>query len=156
MSTHRPNVALVLRRADGRILLAERADTEGAWQFPQGGVDAGETMEEALEREMREELCLEPVDYRVVARSGPHRYDFVPPRLKEGYSGQEQTYFLADFLGREETIMADPSTVEFRSLRWVEPADVPLSAVAAMKRPVYRAVLRDFFGVTLPEPDAAG
>ena len=58
MIRYRPNVALILQRADGRILIGERLDVAGAWQFPQGGVDAGESADEALAREMGEELSL--------------------------------------------------------------------------------------------------
>jgi putative (di)nucleoside polyphosphate hydrolase len=67
--------------------------------------------------------------------------------MKAGCGGQEQTYFLADFLGEDRALLVDPSTVEFRAVRWIDPADFPLEAVAPMKQEVYRAVLRDFFGV---------
>jgi putative (di)nucleoside polyphosphate hydrolase len=137
MVRYRPNVAIILRRADGCILVGERSDVAGAWQFPQGGAAADETPEQALEREVLEELSLLPADYRVVARRGPYRYEFPAGRTKEDYGGQEQTYFLADFIGEEAQILSQPSTVEFQAVRWVAP----------MKRAVYAEVLRDFFGV---------
>jgi putative (di)nucleoside polyphosphate hydrolase len=56
MSRFRPNVAAILQREDGRILVGERADVPGAWQFPQGGVNEGEGSLEALERELEEEI----------------------------------------------------------------------------------------------------
>jgi len=151
MIRYRPNVAFVLRRHDGRVLVGERADRPGAWQFPQGGINPGETAEQALEREMLEEISLPPSDYRVVEQRGPYRYAFPEGRLKEGYGGQEQTYFLADFLGEDGAILVEPSTVEFQAVQWVEPAHFPLEAVAPMKRDVYRAVLRDFFNVEVSE-----
>lgn len=150
MITYRPNVALVLRRGDGRILLGERSDIAGAWQFPQGGVMAGETLEEALAREVLEEISLAPADYRVVGRCGPYRYAYPDGRTKEGHGGQEQTVFLADFLGEEAQILLQPSTVEFRAVRWIEPENLDLAWVAPMKHDVYRVVLRDLFGVTAP------
>ncbi len=147
MIRYRPNVAFILRRADGRILIGERSDVPGAWQFPQGGVNKGETPAEALQREVLEEISLAPGDYRVVEERGPYRYEYSDGRTKEGCGGQEQTYFLADFLGDEAQILIQPSTVEFQAVRWIEPAGFQLEWVAPMKRKVYRAVLRDFFGV---------
>ncbi len=147
MIRYRPNVALILRRDDGRVLVGERSDVGGSWQFPQGGIDRGESPEEALAREMREELSLAPDDYVIVERRGPYRYAFPPGRTKNGYGGQEQTYFLADFAGGDgAVILARASTVEFQAVRWVRPLEFDLRSVAPMKREVYRAVLRDFFG----------
>ena len=54
----RNNVALLLERRDGKIFLGERVDRHEAWQFPQGGVDAGESLETALHREVKEEIGL--------------------------------------------------------------------------------------------------
>ncbi|HEY8900951.1 MAG TPA: RNA pyrophosphohydrolase [Chthoniobacterales bacterium] len=147
MIRYRPNVALILRRDDGHVLIGERSDIAGAWQFPQGGVDPGESAEEALAREVWEEISLPATAYRVVEKRGPYRYEYSNGRMKAGCGGQEQTYFLADFLGEDRALLVDPSTVEFRAVRWIDPADFPLEAVAPMKQEVYRAVLRDFFGV---------
>ena len=150
MVRYRPNVALILRRGDGRILIGERSDVKGAWQFPQGGVDDGETPEEALGREVLEEISLAPGDYRVAEKRGPYRYEYKGGYMKAGCGGQEQTYFLADLLGDENQILAEPSTVEFQAVRWIGPGEFRLEWVAAVKRKVYRAVFRDFFGVELP------
>ena len=59
----RPNVAAILRRPDGRILIGERHDFPGSWQFPQGGIHGTETPEEALRRELAEELTGVSVPY---------------------------------------------------------------------------------------------
>jgi putative (di)nucleoside polyphosphate hydrolase len=150
MIRYRPNVAFILRRADGRILIGERSDIDGAWQFPQGGVNKDETIEEALYREVLEEISLAPSDYRVAGQRGPYRYEYTEGRTKEGCGGQEQTYFLADFLGDEGQILTQPSTVEFQAVRWIAPEEFQLEWVAPMKREVYRAVLQDFFDVKLP------
>lgn len=151
MIRYRPNVAFILRRADGRILIGERSDIGGAWQFPQGGVNAGETINDALRREVLEEISLAPSDYRVAGQRGPYRYEYSENRTKEGCGGQEQTYFIADFLGDEAQILTQPSTVEFQAVRWIEPREFLLEWVAPMKQEVYRAVFRDFFDVELPD-----
>ncbi len=58
MPTYRPNVAFILSNAAGEILVCERSDWAGCWQFAQGGVKSGETFIDALHREVEEELCL--------------------------------------------------------------------------------------------------
>ena len=78
--------------ATGQILVGERPDQHGFWQFPQGGLEPREP-ETALPRELHEELSLEPGDYAWSERRGPYRYLFPPGRTKQGYRGQEQHYF---------------------------------------------------------------
>ena len=100
---YHPNVAAILRNARGEILVCERIDTPGAWQFPQGGIDSGETAEEALRREVWEEISVR-VGYTVVARRGPYRYLYGEGIAKRGYDGKEQEYFLLEFTGDPEAI----------------------------------------------------
>lgn len=142
----RRNVAAILRDGNGRILVAERADVPGAWQFPQGGVDDGESDEEALLREVREELGIRPGLLRVLTRREGYRYLFPPGRVKNGrYHGQEQVYFLCDFLGGDEDIDLDAHQREFARFRWIAPQDFDPEWVPDFKKAVYAAVLRDFF-----------
>ena len=64
---YRKNVALILERRSGKILICQRSDCENSWQFPQGGVDEGEKHEEALKREVKEELgwCPQKLEYLI-------------------------------------------------------------------------------------------
>lgn len=145
---YRRNVALILRRADGHVLVCERSDYRGSWQFPQGGCHPDETDEAALAREVREEISLAPTDYRVVTSRGPYRYEFRHGFRKEGFGGQAQIYFLADIRdGAEHSIVVDRH--EFQSFRWIDPAIFEIDWVPPIKRDVYRAVFRDFFSVEL-------
>lgn len=146
---YRPNVAAILRDAGGRILVCERFDRPGAWQFPQGGIDPGETSEQALARELVEEISVAPEDYRVVERRGPYRYLLGGGRKKKGFHGQEQQYFLVDFTGAESRINVLTAHQEFRAVRWIAPWQFDLAWLPEMKREVYRAVLKDFFDVNL-------
>src|SRR5439155_26592113 len=93
---YRPNVAAIVSNAAGEILVCERADRPGAWQFPQGGVDDGETHEQALLRELHEEISIEPDDVRIVLRKGPYRYLYPSGFTKHGCHGAEQFYFLVE------------------------------------------------------------
>jgi putative (di)nucleoside polyphosphate hydrolase len=143
---YRPNVAAIIRRSGHEILVGERSDRPGSWQFPQGGVKPRETPEQALERELLEEVGLPGGSYRIIERKGPYRYLFEKGRTKEGFHGQEQLYFLVELLPgyrpRHET--SDP---EFRDLRWITPSEFNIQWVPPFKREVYRKVLCGFFGV---------
>jgi putative (di)nucleoside polyphosphate hydrolase len=144
---YRPNVAAIIRLPDSRVLIGERSDFPGSWQFPQGGIDPGEDPEQAVRREVAEEVGLPAGLYDVRERRGPYRYDFPSGPDRRGYHGQEQWYFRCDLHGPEEPAIDLARTCgEFTGVRWVALGDFPLAAVPPMKQEVYRAVLRDFFG----------
>jgi putative (di)nucleoside polyphosphate hydrolase len=143
---YRPNAAAIIRRSDNKILVGERSDRPGSWQFPQGGIKTRETPEEALERELLEEVGLPGGSYRILERKEPYRYLFDNGRTKEGYHGQEQIYFLVELLPGFEP-RHETSEPEFRALRWIDPAEFNIKWVPPFKRDVYRQVLNLFFGV---------
>ena len=123
-TTYRPNVGAVLRRDDGLLLMCERLSPRGVWQFPQGGIDAGESIEQALWRELGEELGF--TDPRsicaVVAQGPPVRYDFpadYDAPVARLYRGQEQTLFLLQFAGTDSDFALDQFVEpEFASFGW--------------------------------------
>jgi putative (di)nucleoside polyphosphate hydrolase len=143
---YRPNVAAIIRRSDDKILVGERSDVPGCWQFPQGGIKSRETPEQALERELLEEVSLPGGAYRIVERKGPYRYLFDKGRTKEGFHGQEQIYFLVELLPGFEP-KHETSDPEFRALNWIVPSEFNIEWVPPFKREVYRQVLSLFFGV---------
>ncbi len=152
MSEYRPNVAALVVDGKGKLLVCERIKFPGAWQFPQGGVDQGENLEEALFREVREEIGLQPSQYRVESQKGNYRYKFPPQFKKKGkfkYVGQEQTYYLCRV--NEETpvinVMQEPR--EFSQYQWIWPEEFQPEWLPRFKLEVYRAVMRDFFDVEL-------
>jgi putative (di)nucleoside polyphosphate hydrolase len=146
---YRSNVAAILKRADGRIFIGERSNVAGAWQFPQGGVKKFETPQAALSRELLEELSLASAYYRVIEWKGPYRYLFPPGRTKEGFDGQEQTYFLIEFTGTDSNLDVKTDEPEFVRFRWIEPKEFQTNWVPRFKRDVYRRVFLDFFRVVL-------
>lgn len=147
---YRPNVALLLLDDHDQVLICERMKIEGAWQFPQGGMDEGESTLEALHREVEEEIGLPPSSYEVLESRDGYRYLF-PLELKKGkkgeFDGQMQTYFLCRLNEGAPSINVDQKPREFRSHTWVRPSLFDLGWLPPFKRPVYRDVLRDFFGV---------
>jgi putative (di)nucleoside polyphosphate hydrolase len=146
---YRLNVAAILRNNAGKILIGERLDRDGSWQFPQGGVDEGETLEQALARELSEEISLAPSAYQLVSSKGPYFYLFGDDKVVKGFHGKEQHYFLADFKGDPGSIDVETDHPEFRAVRWVSPSNFEIGWLPKMKRKVYRAVFRDFFSIKI-------
>jgi putative (di)nucleoside polyphosphate hydrolase len=146
---YRLNVAAILRNGAGQILIGERVDRQGAWQFPQGGVDEGETLAQALARELREEISLAPSGYNILSSKGPYFYEFGNGKVVKGYQGKEQHYFLADFTGDPGKINVKTAHPEFREVRWVKPGEFKIDWLPKMKREVYRAVFSDFFSIRI-------
>lgn len=159
MVRYRPNVAALMINSVGNLLICERTTVPGAWQFPQGGVDNGETVENALFREVREEIGLEKHHYEILAVRDGYRYLY-PPDVREkkikkhGNHGQEQTYFLCQLKPNAPAINVNQSPQEFSAYRWIPPAEFDLDWLPTFKHEVYRAVMEDFFEITLAPPAA--
>ena len=143
----RPNVGIILTNAAGQVLWARRIH-QNAWQFPQGGIRDFETPEQALYRELHEEIGLAPDDVKVLACTrGWLRYR-LPSRLVRFNSqplciGQKQKWFLLRLLSDERCVRVDLSgKPEFDSWRWVS-YWYPLGQVVSFKREVYRRALKE-------------
>jgi putative (di)nucleoside polyphosphate hydrolase len=145
---YRPAVAAILQDRSGRILICERADASGGWQFPQGGMDAGETPLAALMREVLEEISLPRNAYSISCVRGPYRYRFPADITKKGFRGQAHHYFLLRLRGPKSLVNVAGPNAEFRHARWIRPEEFNFSWLPPMKRQAYRRVLQDFFGVT--------
>jgi len=109
------------------MCFSEGAATAGEWQFPQGGVQAGESAEQALFRELHEEVGLGPDDVEVLAATRNWLRYRLPRRLRCGGGsrplciGQKQRWFLLRMLGGEERLRFDVTAEpEFDSGRWVD------------------------------------
>ncbi len=146
---YRLNVAAILQNGAGKILIGERADRSGAWQFPQGGVDPGETLEQALFRELWEEVSVKAQFCRVVEQRGPYVYLFGGGKIVKGFHGKKQHYFRLSFSGAEADVEVKTAHPEFRAALWIDPEEFELGWLPKMKREMYREVFRDFFGLEL-------
>ena len=154
MVRYRANVAALMVNPAGGLLICERANIPGAWQFPQGGVDPGESPEQALFREVREEIGLLPKHYEIIDRREGYRYLYPQGARgkklrKHGSHGQEQTYFLCRLKADAPQVNVDQKPREFRAYRWIPPQEFDLDWLPEFKRDVYREVMRDFFRVAL-------
>ncbi len=155
LANYRPNVGVVLLHADGRVWLGRRAGMTGPhnWQFPQGGVDAGEDLEAAARRELREETGATSVT--LLGRTHEWRaYDFPPhhqrSKAARGWLGQKQMWFAFRFLGEEsEFDLAGHDEIEFDAWRWAR-LDETLATVVPFKRSAYRHVIAAFRHLAAP------
>jgi len=152
---YRANVGIVLIRDAGDVFLGGRSDGRG-WQFPQGGVQRDESAEQALYRELREEVGLEPDDVQVLAATRqwlryrlPRRY--VRRRSQPMCIGQKQRWFLLRMLGGEDRLRFDlTEQPEFDSWRWVDYWS-PVREVIYFKRNVYARALDELGRQAFPD-----
>ncbi len=144
---YRPNVAMVIVSNQypkkKEVFIAHRNDLDGVWQFPQGGIDNGEEVKEALFRELEEEIGTKEVE--VVAEYPEWiSYDF-PEKIAlnmKPFKGQRQRYFLVK-LKKNAKIDIDTEHPEFDKYKFVGINDV-LEITAHFKKPVYEKVLSYF------------
>ena len=141
---YRPNVEIILANSDNKVFWAKRI-RKPAWQFPQGGVDEGEGLEDALMRELNEEIGLSPEDVQIIAHTKDWLYYDVPEPFRRAdrsvYRGQKQIWFLLRLVGPETKInLYASSTPEFDAWRWND-YWVPLRDVIDFKHDVYRKAL---------------
>jgi putative (di)nucleoside polyphosphate hydrolase len=153
---YRPAVAAILQNRSGRILICERADAPGAWQFPQGGMETGETLVAALMREVLEEISLPRSAYSIACVRGPYRYRFPDGITKKGFRGQMHHYFLLRLRGPKSLLNVGSPNAEFRSARWIWPEEFDLAWLPPMKRRAYGRVLQDFFDAPALIPTNSG
>ena len=143
----RPNVGIILLNQKNQVFWGKRIRTH-SWQFPQGGIDRGETPEQAMFRELHEEVGLHPEHVRIVARTRDWlRYE-VPDRFirrdaRGFYKGQKQIWFLLQMTGFDTSVnLRATDHPEFDAWRWNQ-FWVPLDAVVEFKRDVYEQALTE-------------
>ncbi len=145
---YRPCVGLCLFNTNGKVFVGERLDSKGAWQMPQGGVDAGEDIVTAAFRELREEVGTDKAQI-IRIHSQTFKYDIpadVRARLPWGeqFRGQEQTWVALRFIGVESDIKLDAwDHPEFARYQWVDLKDVP-KMIVPFKIETYDAVVQAF------------
>ncbi len=143
----RPNVGIILLNQRNQVFWGKRIRTH-SWQFPQGGIDRGENPEQAMYRELHEEVGLQPEHVRIVARTRNWlRYE-VPDRYirresRGFYRGQKQIWYLLQLMGHDSDLnLRATSHPEFDAWRWHD-YWIPLEVVVDFKRGVYEMALTE-------------
>ena len=148
---YRANVGIVLMNQQKKLFIAKRRYQSG-WQFPQGGIHLGETPENAMYRELQEEIGLTKNDTELLLESS-YWYQYKIPKkhlrkLKKGKPfviGQKQKWFLLKLIGSDEAISLTHTSKfqEFDKWKWVDLA-LPAKQVIGFKQQVYEQVLTEF------------
>ncbi|PKP96891.1 MAG: RNA pyrophosphohydrolase [Alphaproteobacteria bacterium HGW-Alphaproteobacteria-13] len=146
---YRPCAGVMLANRAGRVFVGQRLDSSAdAWQMPQGGIDPGESAEEAAIRELGEETGVHGGLVDIIARSRTEHYYDLPDdlmgRMWGGkYRGQRQYWFLMRFLGDDGDVDIRTRHQEFRAWRWAELDDLE-RLIVPFKRSLYHAVVEEF------------
>lgn len=143
----RPNVGIVLLNKKNQIFLGKRIG-ELSWQLPQGGIKSGELPEQAMLRELFEEVGLLPKHVTILGRTRDWlRYEvpdhYVRRDIRGHYRGQKQIWFLLKMLGQDSDIqLLNNAKPEFDAWRWEEYWQVP-DLVIDFKKQVYQLALEE-------------
>ncbi len=143
----RPNVGIILLNQKNQVFWGKRIRTH-SWQFPQGGIDRGESPEQAMFRELHEEVGLKSEHVRIVARTRDWlRYEvpdrFIKREARGHYRGQKQIWYLLQLVGHDWDLnLRATDHPEFDAWRWND-YWVPLDLVVEFKRGVYKMALNE-------------
>lgn len=150
----RENVGIIVCNKFAQVMWARRFG-QHSWQFPQGGMDDGESAEEAMYRELYEEVGLKPEHVQILASTRSWLRYRLPKRLIRQDSqpvcvGQKQKWFLLKLQSQESAVdLACSAHPEFDDWRWVS-YWYPVRQVVSFKRDVYRKVMKEFSSTALP------
>ncbi|EMO52846.1 RNA pyrophosphohydrolase [Leptospira noguchii] len=143
---YRKNVGMVVFNSRGEVLVGERLNFLGSWQFPQGGIDDDEDPIKAAMRELYEEVG---IDSGKIMTEYPDwiPYDF-PENLPlnhhlQKYKGQLQKWFLIYWDGEADQCRLDIHEREFGTVRFIPIKDT-LNTVVPFKKDVYYKVINYF------------
>ncbi len=146
----RPCVGIVLMNLRGQVFAGKRKDglSDNIWQWPQGGIDEGETAEQAMWRELEEETGV-TIKQATIMHVASHwlSYD-LPENLRKNfwqgrYKGQIQLWYLLSFSGLDSNIDIMREPIEFSSWEWLDSQFV-IKQIISFKRDVYLEVYRQF------------
>ena len=151
----RANVGIIITNQRGQLLWAKRY-AQNAWQFPQGGLDKGESPKQAMYRELYEEVGLKPDDVKILKQSEKvYSYKLPEKYIRQGTKplciGQKQKWFLLRLDAPDNAVRLDVDTTpEFKDWKWVS-YWYPISSVVDFKQQVYRSALSELMTFNLPK-----
>ncbi len=150
----RANVGIVISNDVGEVFWGKRIG-QNAWQFPQGGIKADESVEAAMFRELREEVGLLPEHVEIIGCTGDWLKYWLPEKfIRQNVMplciGQKQIWYLLKLVVDETNVnLAYSEKPEFDHWQWVDYWS-PSREVIEFKRDVYCQALREFAPFIFP------
>ena len=145
---YRKCVGMMILNSENKILVGRRLDhPSGYWQMPQGGIDDNENPEEAVWREMMEEIGTNKAELHKISSQWIN-YEIPEETLKnlpwgQIYIGQTQKWFIFCFSGNDNDINVETQNPEFSEWKWIKSSNLIENAVP-FKRIVYKTILDEF------------
>ena len=147
----RTGVGVIVLNKDNKVFVGKRKDNPiDKWQMPQGGVDKGEELVDAMRRELKEETSIKNIKI-IKEIDGWLDYE-LPKNLlgkiwKGRYRGQKQKWFIVKFLGEESEINITTKRPEFIEWKWVERNQLP-NIIVDFKKNVYERLVVELKNIT--------
>jgi putative (di)nucleoside polyphosphate hydrolase len=140
----RLGVGIIVLNKENKVFVGKRRDNPiNKWQMPQGGVDHGENLVNAMKRELKEETSIRSIEI-LKELEGWTEYelpDYLLGKIWRGkYRGQKQKWFIVRFLGRDEEINLKTTHPEFIEWQWLDIENLP-SVIVHFKKKVYEKLL---------------
>ena len=136
----RTGVGVVVLNSKNKVFVGKRRDNPiDKWQMPQGGVDQGETLIQAMKRELAEETSIKNIK---ILRELDYWLEYELPKNLIGiiwqgkYRGQKQKWFIVRFLGSDNEINLETKKPEFIEWKWTNIDDLP-SIIVDFKKKLY-------------------
>lgn len=151
----RANVGIVLSNKEGKLFWARRAGMD-AWQFPQGGIRPNEDVEEAMYRELREEIGLLPEHVEIIASTDDWLRYWLPKRfIRQNIEplciGQKQIWYLLKLMVDESLVdLGLSKKPEFDNWCWID-YWAPVKQVVDFKQSVYERALKELAPFIFPK-----
>ncbi len=138
--SYRPNVAALIINSFGETLILNTRGRGDYWGLPQGGVEAGESLEAAVLREVGEETGLR--DLHIVRRfANIYKYTWSKPYTRYGYKGQKQSLFVLRYDGSRQSVRTN--SLEHKAYRWVKVENL-VAAASPVHRKQYELFLEKY------------
>ncbi len=140
----RLGVGVVVLNNENRVFVGKRKDNPiNKWQMPQGGVNNGEKLIDAMKRELEEETGIRSIEI-LKEIDGWQEYE-LPSNLlgkiwKGKFRGQKQKWFVVKFLGNDKEINLEKDKPEFIEWQWIDIDNLP-GVIVDFKKKVYENLL---------------